>query len=94
MIVGEPFRTSHPDELYDFSKADLTGADITGAKMGEAVLDETIMTNVKGLEAIIGYDESKGKCVDCAITMKLSQIDMMSAENPATKVCNLRGAKF
>jgi uncharacterized protein YjbI with pentapeptide repeats len=78
----------------DFSKADLTGADITGAKMGEAVLDETIMTNVKGLEAIIGYDESKGKCVDCAITMKLSQIDMMSAENPATKVCNLRGAKF
>jgi len=24
MIVGEPFRTSHPDELYDFSRADFT----------------------------------------------------------------------
>jgi uncharacterized protein YjbI with pentapeptide repeats len=51
----------------DFSKADLTGADITGAKMGEAILDETIMTNVKGLEAIKGYDEAKGKCLDCAL---------------------------
>jgi uncharacterized protein YjbI with pentapeptide repeats len=94
----------------DFSKADLTGADITGAKMGEAVLDETIMTNVKGLEAIKGYDEAKGKCLDCAIVAikpesslnnvnivdakKLSSIDMMSAENPAMKVCNVRGARF
>lgn len=51
----------------DLSKADLTGADITGAKMGEAILDDTIMTNVKGLEAIKGYDESKGKCRDCTI---------------------------
>ena len=51
----------------DFSKADLTGADITGAKMGEAILDETIMTNVKGLDSIKGYDESKGKCLDCAL---------------------------
>jgi uncharacterized protein YjbI with pentapeptide repeats len=50
----------------DFSKADLTGADITGAKMGEAVLDGTIMKDVKGLEAIKGYDEAKGKCVDCS----------------------------
>lgn len=24
MIVGEPFRTSHPDELYDFASADFT----------------------------------------------------------------------
>jgi len=24
MIVGEPFRTSHPDELYDFGTADFT----------------------------------------------------------------------
>ncbi|MSP86661.1 MAG: pentapeptide repeat-containing protein [Methylotenera sp.] len=78
----------------DFSKADLTGADITGAKMGEAVLDETIMTNVKGLEAIIGYDEAKGKCIDCKITVKLSQIEMMTAENTATKLCNVRGARF
>jgi uncharacterized protein YjbI with pentapeptide repeats len=52
----------------DFSKADLTGADITGAKMGEAILDGTIMTNVKGLEAIKGYEESKGKCIDCTVT--------------------------
>ena len=51
----------------DLSKADLTGADITGAKMGEAVLDGTVMTNVKGLEAIKGYDEAKGKCVNCAL---------------------------
>jgi uncharacterized protein YjbI with pentapeptide repeats len=51
----------------DFSKADLTGADITGAKMGEAVLDGTIMTDVKGLEAIKGYDEAKGKCINCTI---------------------------
>jgi len=54
----------------DLSKADLTGADITGAKMGEAVLDEAIMTNVIGLEAIKGYDESKGKCINCAINTK------------------------
>lgn len=54
----------------DLSKADLTGADITGAKMGEAVLDDTIMTNVKGLEAIKGYDESKGKCRDCIAKSK------------------------
>lgn len=51
----------------DFSKADLTGADITGAKMGEAVLDSTIMTDVKGLKAIKGYDEAKGKCINCAM---------------------------
>jgi uncharacterized protein YjbI with pentapeptide repeats len=89
----------------DFSKADLTGADITGAKMGEAVLDETIMTNVKGLEAIKGYEEAKGKCIDCTIiakktesqaddVKKLSDAGMMTAENPAVRVCNLRGAKY
>jgi len=49
----------------DLSKADLTGADITGANMKESILDGTIMTNVKGLEATTGYDISKGKCVDC-----------------------------
>jgi uncharacterized protein YjbI with pentapeptide repeats len=89
----------------DFSKADLTGADLTGAKMGEAVLDGTIMTNVKGLEAIKGYDEAKGKCVDCALvahmpesraeeSKKLSSLDLMTAENPAMKVCNIHGARF
>ncbi len=51
----------------DFSKADLTGADITGANLNEAVLDGTIMTGVKGLEAIKGYDIAKGKCMDCTI---------------------------
>ena len=63
----------------DFSKADLTGADITGAKMGEAVLDETIMTDVKGLAAIKGYDEAKGKCVNCKIA------DVSKTKLPATK---------
>jgi uncharacterized protein YjbI with pentapeptide repeats len=51
----------------DLSKADLTGADITGAKMSEAILDDTVMTNVKGLEAIKGYDEAKGKCINCMV---------------------------
>lgn len=51
----------------DFSKADLTGADITGADLNEAVLDGTIMTGVKGIEAIKGYDRSKGECVDCKV---------------------------
>lgn len=89
----------------DFSKADLTGADITGAKLDEAILDETIMTNVKGLEAIKGYEIAKGKCIDCALiankpessidnSIKLSSIDMMTAENPAMKVCNIRGARY
>ncbi len=83
----------------DFSKADLTGADITGAKMGEAILDETIMTDVKGLEAIKGYDEAKGKCVNCALvakvpeTKKLSDADMVLAENPAKNFCRM-GARY
>jgi uncharacterized protein YjbI with pentapeptide repeats len=87
----------------DFSKADLTGADITGAKMGEAVLDGAIMTDVKGLEAIKGYDEAKGKCVNCAIaevsaTKKLSEAEaadakLMTAENPAKETCRM-GARF
>lgn len=52
----------------DFSKADLTGADITGADLREAVLDGTVMTNVKGIEAINGYDVAKGECVNCKIS--------------------------
>ncbi len=73
----------------DLSKADLTGADITGAKMGEAVLDDTIMTNVKGLEAIKGYDEAKGKCRDCAIkanTSPTSKVEPASNSEPISKV--------
>jgi uncharacterized protein YjbI with pentapeptide repeats len=88
----------------DFSKADLTGADITGAKMGEAVLDGTIMTDVKGLEAIKGYDEAKGKCVNCAVlatkpetkateVQKVAEVDLMTAENPAKSFCRM-GAGF
>ena len=92
----------------DFSKADLTGADITGAKMGEAVLDETIMTNVKGLDAIKGYDEAKGKCINCKVAempaaKKLSEAEMvkaniadeklMTAEKPAKETCRM-GARF
>jgi uncharacterized protein YjbI with pentapeptide repeats len=89
----------------DFSKADLTGADITGAKMGEAILDGTIMTDVKGLEAIKGYDEAKGICVNCALmaempkaetsskATKTSKLDLMTAENPAKEFCRM-GARF
>ena len=93
----------------DFSKADLTGADITGAKMGEAVLDDTIMTDVKGLAAIKGYDEAKGKCINCSVmaevpaTKKLSKAEMakaeaadaklITAENPAKETCRM-GARF
>ena len=89
----------------DFSKADLTGADITGAKMGEAVLDGTIMTDVKGLEAIKGYDVAKGLCVNCTIVVakpvsdmapaakKLGKLDLMTAENPAKSYCRM-GARF
>jgi uncharacterized protein YjbI with pentapeptide repeats len=88
----------------DFSKADLTGADITGANMGEAVLDGAIMKDVKGLDAIKGYDEAKGKCVDCNVvvavpssetssTIKTSKLDLMSAENPAKSFCRM-GARF
>lgn len=59
---------SHTDLFRaDLSKADLTGADITGANLNESTLDGTIMTNVKGLEAIKGYKEEKGLCVDCKI---------------------------
>ena len=49
------------------SKADQTGADLTGAHMEDAILDGAIMTHVKGLEAIKGYDIAKGKCIDCAL---------------------------
>ena len=89
----------------DLSRADLTGADITGAKMGEAVLDGTIMTDVKGLEAIKGYDKAKGACVNCTIVAatpesekapeakKLSKLDLMTAENPAKSYCRM-GARF
>jgi len=68
----------------DLSKADLTGADITGAKMSEAILDDTIMTNVKGLEAIAGYDIAKGKCIDCIVKVEMPQ--PTSEAEPINKV--------
>ena len=66
--------------------------------MGEAVLDETIMTDVKGLEAIKGYDEAKGKCINCKLAevpevKKTAELDMMTAENPAKETCRM-GARF
>lgn len=51
----------------DLSKADLTGADITGANFNESVLDGTVLKGVKGLAAIAGYDEAKGKCKQCEV---------------------------
>ncbi len=84
----------------DFSKADLTGADITGAKMGEAILDGTVMTNVKGLEAIKGYDIAKGKCVDCMMVAetpaktKMTDTQMTTMANPAVQLCNMRGTRY
>lgn len=74
----------------DLSKADMTGADITGAKMGEAILDDTIMTNVKGLEAIKGYDESKGKCRDCMV--KANTAEPVSSNEPVSKVAAMEAA--
>jgi uncharacterized protein YjbI with pentapeptide repeats len=49
----------------DLSKADLTGADITGADLNEATLDGTVLTGVKGMAAIKGYDTKKGLCLGC-----------------------------
>jgi len=66
----------------DLSKADLTGADITGANMNESILDGTIMTHVKGLEAIKGYDINKGKCVDCMATPVASSDEEGEAVKP------------
>ena len=82
----------------DLSKADLTGADITGAKMGEAILDDTIMTGVKGLEAIQGYDIAKGKCIDCMVQAEIVKptaiklIEPTSEAEPVNKVAALEAA--
>jgi hypothetical protein len=62
------------------------------------------MTDVKGLEAIKGYDEAKGPCINCAIVAatpqtkatemkKVAEVDLMTAENPAKSFCR-QGARF
>jgi hypothetical protein len=62
------------------------------------------MTDVKGLEAIKGYDEAKGKCINCTIMVEvpdakklssanLNKLDLMTAENPAKSYCRM-GARF
>ena len=78
----------------DLSKADLTGADITGAKMGEAILDDTIMTGVKGLEAIQGYDIAKGKCIDCIVKAELPKSTSSNDAEPVNKVAALAGSSL
>ncbi len=74
----------------DLSKADLTGADITGANFKESVLDGTMLKDVKGIAAIAGYDEAKGKCKNCEIQneqtslqKKVSKADLVQC--PLTK---------
>lgn len=69
----------------DLSKADLTGADLSGANLKEAVLDGTVMTNVQGLEAIAGYDTSKGPCVDCKVAAKSEPAATPTATAPGTQ---------
>ena len=76
----------------DLSKADLTGADITGAKMGESILDETIMTGVKGLEAIQGYDIAKGHCVDCSVKAEMPKPVSSNENEPVNKVAAMEAA--
>ena len=44
----------------------VVGGSLGSGILNEAVLDGTIMTGVKGIEAIKGYDRSKGECVDCS----------------------------
>ncbi|MGB2833873.1 MAG: pentapeptide repeat-containing protein [Methylotenera sp.] len=84
----------------DLIKADLTGADLTGANLTDAEVDDAIFKDVKGLETTKGFNTVKGKCIDCTVaaptpvTEKKATDNMMTAENPATKVCNIRGARY
>lgn len=74
----------------DLSKADLTGADVTGANFNEAILDGTIMTGVKGLDAIKGYAIEKGKCKDCnSINTAEVSIETKAAAAKITQSCPL-----
>ncbi len=40
----------------DLSKADMTGADLTGADLTNANLDEAVLTDVRGLATVRGFD--------------------------------------
>ena len=98
-LRGANLRNSN---LYraDLIKADLTGADLTGANLTDAEVDDAIFKDVKGLETTKGFNTAKGKCIDCAViatkleTKIIASADLMTAENPAIKVCNIRGARF
>lgn len=84
----------------DLIKADLTGADLTGANLTDAEVDDATFKDVKGLATTKGFNTVKGKCMDCAVvavtleSQKVTKADLMLIENPAIKVCNIRGARF
>lgn len=84
----------------DLIHADLTGADLTGANLTNAEVDDTNFKDVKGLETTKGFNTAKGKCIACEIIVasptpqKIATADLMNIENPAVKVCNVRGARY
>jgi uncharacterized protein YjbI with pentapeptide repeats len=84
----------------DLIHADLTGADLTGANLTNAEIDDANFKDVKGLETTKGFNTAKGKCIACAIVIanpepqKLTTADLMNIENPAVKMCNIRGARY
>lgn len=84
----------------DLIHADLTGADLTGANLTNAEIDDASFKDVIGLNTTKGFDTTKGKCIDCTIAattpepQKISSADLMNMENPAVKVCQIRGARY
>lgn len=46
-------------------RADLTGADLSGADLSNADINGTNFKDVKGLESVIGWELTTGKCVNC-----------------------------
>lgn len=84
----------------DLIKADLTGADLTGANLTDAEVDDATFKDVKGLDTVKGFNTVKGKCMNCAVVaaspepVKVTKADLMTTENPAVTVCNVRGARY
>jgi uncharacterized protein YjbI with pentapeptide repeats len=62
----------------DLNKADLTGADLTGANLTDAEVDGAIFKDVKGLATVKGFDTTKGKCIDCKVTLSESEAPAVS----------------